>query len=246
MTCGPIVGSLEAGPDHPVLPSRASVAAALLVALVAQMATPAFARQAAGAENAAAAVDTSGQAAAGSAPTQVTPASTREERHWADLVRACSANAKHVRFHLPGRAVETDQVVPEAAGVRFRAPHLPVRSAAITEPMAGTDTLVAWSDISKVEVRNVASPGEGAATGAVVGLAIGLPIAIAVAVAAAMASIFTFKQEHSPAGGILLGTTALGLVVGAAVTRPKRGGWVTCCERDTSVVAQDQDSETRH
>lgn len=38
---------------------------------------------------------------------------TSEERHWIDLVRACSANARHVRLHLPGRAVETDHVALE-------------------------------------------------------------------------------------------------------------------------------------
>lgn len=239
MKCGPNIGRSQQGPDHPAPPGRASVAAAVLAALVAQMATPAFAQPAAGAEGATAARDTSGQAAAGPAPAQATPPLTREERHWADLVRACSANAKHVRLHLPGRAVETDHVETEAAGVRFRAPHLPVRSAAITEAPAGTDTLVAWSDVSKVEVRNVASTGEGAATGAVVGLAIGLPVALAVAVAAAMGSLFTFKQQDSHAGGILLGAAALGLLAGATVSRRPNGGWVTCCERDTSALAQD-------
>lgn len=226
------------GRDRPAVPGRAPVAVAVLVALVGQMAAPAFARPAAGADGTAAAADTSGQAATGSAPAKAAPSLTTEDRHWVDLVRACTANAKHVRLHLPGRAVEADQIELGAAGVRFRSPHLPARSGAITEAYAGTDTLVAWSDISKVEVRNVASAGEGAATGAVVGAVIGLPIALAAAVVAAMGSIFTFKQQDSRAGGILLGAVALGLVAGAAVSRHPNGGWVTCCERDTSAAAQ--------
>jgi hypothetical protein len=221
------------------------VVSVLVAALFAQLVTPALARPSPGANGdgtatqAVPAADTSARAAAGSAPAQAPPPLLREEHYWANLVRACTANARHVRLHFSGRTAEIDHVAPEAAGVRFRAPHMSARSGAITEAPVNTDTLVAWNDVSKVEVRNVSSAGEGAATGAVVGLAVGLPFALAAALVAAIGSIFSLKQQDSEAGGILLGAAALGLTVGAAVSRHANGGWVTCCERDTSAATPD-------
>lgn len=174
-------------------------------------------------------------ASAGAAPAATAPLALRsiEERHWIDLVRACSANAKHLRLHLPGRVVETDHVELEDSGVRFRAPHAFGGSGGLSEPWPAADTLVAWADLSKVEVRNVATAGEAAATGTVVGLAIGLPVALVAGLGAAL----SFQKQDSRAGSILLGAAALGLVVGAVSTRPRNGGWATCCERDTTVAA---------
>ena len=199
MNCRPIVGKLQAGLDHLADPSRAPVAAALMAAMVAQLVAPAFAWPAAGTDGAAAAADTSAQATAGSTPTPAPPPLTREDRHWMELVRACTANAMHVRLHFSGRTAEADHVETEAAGVRIRAPHLPSRSTAITEAYSGSDTLVAWSDVSKIEVRNVRSTGEGAAIGTVVGLAVGLPVAFAAAMVAALGSIFRapIRMTHS-------------------------------------------------
>lgn len=220
------------------VPFRAPIAALLLVALLAQLCTPAFVRPAA-----AQAADTLATAAEPAAePDAATAARAREDRHWADLVRACAANAKHVRLHLPGRTVETDQVAPEPAGLRIRAPHLGTARGTITEVMIGVDTLVAWNDISSVEVRNVNSRGESAGTGALVGLGFGTILALgaAAAVAGAVATspwgFLAYRNSDSHVAAIVLGAAALGMAAGAAAPHRPHGGWVTCCERDTSEV----------
>ena len=216
--------------------SRALIAGVLLVTLVAQLVTPAFARPDGDGAATSAAADTSAPAAAGPATATAPPPLTREDRYWAQLVRACSASARHIRLHFSGRTVETEAIEPEAAGLRFRAPPLGVRTAAITEATIYNDTLVAWGDISRVEVRNVASAGEGAATGTFVGLAIAVPVALVVSFGAVLGSVYTFKQQDSHTGWIFVGAAALGMALGAAGSRHRNGGWVTCCERDTSAA----------
>lgn len=229
MRCSPVVGSLQQGPDHASGEGRAPVAAVLLAALVSQWAAPAFARATGEADDTAAAPAPETSAQAASPPT-------REDRYWADLVRACTADAKHVRLHLPGRIVQPDHIESETAGLVFRAPHLPRHWGRITESLAGTDTLVAWNDISKVEVRNVLSPDEGATRGAIVGLVIGLPVAFALAVGEAMGNLLGGKSEYSHAGEVFLGAVALGAGVGALSNRHPNGGWVTCAACDTSMT----------
>lgn len=234
MTRNPIACDGRTGPDRGPAAGRAPVAATLLVALLAQLATPAFARPGVGegGPGVAATPDTSAHAA-GPAPAQSPPLVTADARHWADLVRACTASAKHVRLRLPGRTVEVDNVQPEASGVRFVAPHLSSRPGAITAAPAGRDTLVAWNDITRVEVRNVASVGEGATRGAFVGLLVGLPVALAVGFGEALGGIFTTRHQDTHSAEIMLGAVALGAALGAAGNRHRNGGWVTCAERDT-------------
>lgn len=211
--------------------THARVVAALLVALGTQLLAPAFARPFADEIDPPAAAVAETPAPATSGPAAVTPA--LEDRYWADQVRACSANARHVRLHLPGRIVETDEVVTEAAGLRFRSPHLGTARGTITAAYVGTDTLVAWSDVSQVDIRNVNSAGEAAGMGLVVGLGAGAIVALLAATAAAAGSIYTFQHQDSHAAGIVLGGAALGLALGAAVPHHRNGGWVTCCARDS-------------
>jgi len=215
------------------LPSRvtdARVVAALLVALGTQLLAPAFARPFADESDPPTPIAAETAAPATTGPAAVTPA--LEDRYWADHVRACSANAKHVRLHLPGRIVETDEVVTEAAGLRFRSPHLGTARETIIEGYGGTDTLVAWNDVSQVDVRNVNSAGEAAGTGLAVGLGVGAFVAL-LAAGAAAGSIYASQHQDSHATGIALGGAALGLALGAAVPHHPNGGWVTCCVRDS-------------
>jgi hypothetical protein len=78
---------------------------------------------------------------------------------------------------------------------------------------------------------------EGAATGGLIGVAVGLPVALAVSLAAAIGSIFTLHSQDSKAGGIVLAAVSAGVLLGAAAGYHPHGGWVTCCERDTTAAS---------
>ena len=165
------------------------------------------------------------------------PARASEDRRWADLVRACTATAKRARVHYLGRAVEADVIRPEDTGVRIRTLGRAGGAASLTASGVVIDTLVAWNDVTRVEVSHAGS-SDAAGAGALVGLAIAVPIAATAAVGAAIGSLLAFRQQNSRVGLILVGAATLGALAGAAAGSADRGGWITCCERDTSLAAQ--------